>query len=178
MAVSRAVKAGRVDKSVARDATGKAIGIFDPEAADREWAAVTKDKHVPHAVQDRQAPALPGGDPEVEVGEDGQPIPPRSVSAARKEAAEARLAELKLALEEAKVIPAQNVEVRLANLFTQCKTKLLGVPSRARQQDPGLTASQLALLEGLIRGALEGLAEPDRPLTPAKRKRQRAEVAA
>lgn len=187
MAVSRAVRAGRLEKSVGRDAKGAPV-ILDAELADREWAETTKDRHVPIAVQEAQEkrvrtaerPASGQEEPEDALGD----VPPRTVSAARREAAEARLAELKLATEEGKVIPAQDVEARLADVFASCKTKLLGVPARARQRDPSLTAPQIDLFEDLLREALENLAGAPPAVTPepkpkAKRRgRAAAEVSA
>jgi hypothetical protein len=54
---------------------------------------------------------------------------------------------------------AADVESRLVNVFSRCKTKLLGVSSRARQRDPGLTGAQVQMIEALIREALDDLAE-------------------
>ena len=51
------------------------------------------------------------------------------------------------------------LEARLVTLFASCKTKLLGIPSRARQADPTLSSVQVAIVESLVREALEDLAE-------------------
>jgi phage terminase Nu1 subunit (DNA packaging protein) len=68
------------------------------------------------------------------------------------------LAEIELAEKRGELLPAKDVESRLVNVFAHCKTKLLGVPARARQRDPSLTGPQVALIETLIREALEDLA--------------------
>ena len=77
---------------------------------------------------------------------------------ARLDLAKALLAELDLAERRRELLPARDVEARLADAFANCKTKILGVPSRARQMDPALTHAQLALFEKLLREALEDLA--------------------
>ena len=99
-----------------------------------------------------------GGNDGEDLGDAGADIPPYKVSRARREAAEASLAELELQEKRRELLPARDVETRLVNVFAGCKTKLLGVPARARQRDPSLSAEQVAMLEGLIREALEDLA--------------------
>jgi phage terminase Nu1 subunit (DNA packaging protein) len=49
--------------------------------------------------------------------------------------------------------------MRLVSVFTACKTRLLAIPSRARQALPHLVAADLGVLEALIREALEDLVE-------------------
>lgn len=143
MAVSKAIKAGRLVRSVVRDERGQPK-IADPELADREWADNTRADRVPLT-----GPAAKGGE-----------VPPDyAESRARREAAEAGLAELELAKEEGRLVVASEVEARIANDYSKVRTKLLGVPSRVRQQDPALTAAQLALIDTVIREALEDLAD-------------------
>jgi hypothetical protein len=167
-AVQRAIESGRLSASVARDGRGHPK-ITDAAAADAEWSATTKDNRVPLAVQlQREAapvrvppprlPPPPGGDDDTE--EPGS-IPDRAVSLARREAAEAALAEIELAEKRRELIPAKDVERRVVDEASRAREKLLGVPSRARQRDPTLTPEHLALVEELIREALEDLAEPD-----------------
>ncbi len=164
-AVQRAIKDGRLSKSLGRNGDGP-WQIIDAALADAEWAATTKDNRVPLAVQlEREHPRVPHAPAPFPLGdgEDGEPIPDRAVSAARREAAEAALAEIELAEKRTELVPAKDVEARLVNEHTRAKTKLLGVPSRARQQDPTLTPEHLALFEALIREALEDLALEDPP---------------
>lgn len=164
-AVQRAIESGRLSKSVARDGRGSPK-ITDAAAADAEWSATTKDNRVPLAVQLMRPPPPPAPRAPADDGdaseEDGTDAPPdRALSAARREAAEADLAEIKVAKERAELVPVADVEARLVNEATRARTKLMGVPSRARQQDPTLTAAHLALFEELIREALEDIAAPD-----------------
>jgi phage terminase Nu1 subunit (DNA packaging protein) len=103
-------------------------------------------------------PAMP---PPPLDGEAPGAVPDRAVSLARREAAEAELAEIELAEKRAALVLAADVEARLVNEHTRARTKLLGVPARARQQDPTLTPEHLVLIEDLIREALEDLSGED-----------------
>lgn len=146
-AVDLAIQAGRLRRSVATSASGKAK-ISDVALADAEWAATT------HA--DRRPLTGPAGSSASPAR--GDDVPDLGEARARRETALADMAEIELAKIRGALIPAADVEARLVAVFSRCKTKLLGVPSRARQQDPDLSAAQLALLESLIREALEDLA--------------------
>lgn len=136
-AVQVAIRDGRLSKSVTPD--GK---IADVPAADAEWASTTHVDRIPLS-----GPTAAGTTP-----------PDLAESRARREAAEAALAEIELAEKRAELVLAKDVESKLVNVFAQCKTKLLAVASRARQRDPGLTGPQVELFETLIREALDDLA--------------------
>jgi phage terminase Nu1 subunit (DNA packaging protein) len=137
-AVQVAIRDGRLWKSLTPDRKQ----IADAAAADAEWAAVTQVDRIPIT-----GPTAAG-----------TPPPDLTESRARREAAEAALAEIELAEKRRELVPAKDVESKLVNAFAHCKTKLLGVSSRARQRDPALTGPQVALIESLIREALDDLA--------------------
>lgn len=137
-AVQSAIKSGRLSRSLTADRKQ----IASAAKADAEWAATTHVDRIPLS-----GPTAAG-----------TPPPDLQESRARREAAEAALAEIELAEKRAELLPAADVETRLKNVFASCKTKLLGVPARARQRDPGLSAEQITLFEDLIREALEDLA--------------------
>lgn len=177
MAVSKAVKGGRLVKSVVRDHLGHPK-IADPALADLEWANGTDHTKAPTAVKERAAVrppaaaaprvphppapiAIPGAPPRP-PGEEGEVEEPETLNLSEESARvafwKAHLAELDYRKRAGELVEAKDLEGRLAGVFTGCKTKLLGVPSRARQQDPTLTPAHLALFEELIREALEDLA--------------------
>ena len=137
-AVQTAIASGRLSRSLTKDRKQ----IANAKQADAEWTATTQVDRIP----------LTG------PTSAGAPPPDLQESRARREAAEAALAELELAERRAQLLPAEDVETRLLTVFGNCKTKLLGVPARARQRDPSLTAEQFSILEELIREALEDLA--------------------
>lgn len=146
-AVTQAVAAGRLTKSVKKLPSGRLS--IDAKRADLEWAAST--------YSDR-APLTGPTAPRRGAAGDDEPVSLMDVRN-RHELAKAQLAELDLAERRGEILEAREVEARLVGVFSSCKTKLLGVPSRVRQQDPTLTKPQVALVEATIREALEGLAE-------------------
>lgn len=137
-AVQVAIESGRLSRSLTPD--GKKIA--DVAAADAEWAATTHVDRIPLS-----GPTAAGESP-----------PELAESRARREAAQAALAEIELAEKRGELVPAIEVESKLVNVFAQCKTKLLAVASRARQRDPALTGPQIELFRTLIREALDDLA--------------------
>jgi phage terminase Nu1 subunit (DNA packaging protein) len=147
-ATHRAVQVAIRDGRLVRAVRG---GKIDAAIADAEWASTTLSQRIPHT-----------GPTSVEIGDDDDDLPPGvpslKESRARREAAEAALAEIELAEKRGDLVLARDVESKLVNVFAHCKTKLLGVAARARQADPGLADSQVELFASLIRDALEDLA--------------------
>lgn len=145
MAVSRAAKRGRLRDCVERNESGRVTGITDPELADKEWDANSDYTDAPQRL-------------EAQVNADGAPATTLAEAALAGKFWQAKLAELKFREAAAELVPAKDVETKLVNVFAQCRTKLLGIPSRMRQRDPSLSATQFTLFESLIREALEDLA--------------------
>ena len=85
-------------------------------------------------------------------------LPDYNISRARSEYEKANLLELDRKQKEALLLPAEQVEKVWANAITIARTKLLAVPTRARQQIPHLTLEEVAIVEELIRESLEELA--------------------
>jgi len=143
-AVQAAIRDGRLMRAV-RD------GKIDASIADSEWRAVTLSQRIP-----RTGPTAPqhwGDDDELPPG-----VPSLAESRARREAAEAALSEIELAEKRGELVLAKDVESKIVNVFAHCKTKLLAVPGRIRQSDPGMSDVQIDLIEAAIRAALEELA--------------------
>lgn len=149
MAVSLAVKDGRLVRCVARDAHG-APKITDAALADQEWDANTD-------ANKRMAAA--GGDPAALGEADAGVGPSLAHENARHKKAQADLAELKFAEAAALLLPASTVERRLVDVFASCKAHLLALPSRAKQTLPHLTVADLDALDRIVREALTELAE-------------------
>lgn len=167
MAVSLAVKKGTLSASVVRDEYGQPK-IGDPDLADQEWAANTDHGRAPTFVKERGLAPVGGKAPEpaeLSPPPSGRPdeVPTvKEVSlseASRQEKLwRAKLAELKYREQAAELIPAKDVSDKVTSAFLQCRTRLLGIPSRARQALPHLSAADVVTLEDLIREALEALA--------------------
>jgi hypothetical protein len=86
-------------------------------------------------------------------------IPDYNISRARSEFEKANLLELERKTKEALLIPREQVEKAAASVAAIVRTKLLAVPTRARQRIPHLTLEEVAILDELQREALEELAD-------------------
>lgn len=154
MAVSKAVKGGRLSKSVVR--VNGQPKISNPELADQEWDATTDLSKAPGYVRERAAARANGhqeGPPELH---DGMSL--AEASAAEKYWA-AKLKEQQFRERSGELVEVKEVAQKLVDTFTSCRTKLLGVPSRVRQALPELPVTSVAVIEDLIREALEELAQ-------------------
>lgn len=154
-AVSRAISTGRLDASVARDLSGKVLGIRDPALADQEWEANTlHDRVAPKYRKDAEG----GGG-----AAKGEPDLAQGATLSQASAAEkfwkAKSAELNFRKEASELVEVAKVEQKIGDAFTRVKTRLLGIPSRAKQAIPHLTIPEIATLQALIREALEELAQ-------------------
>jgi hypothetical protein len=148
MTISRAVDRGRLVNSVVRDPGGKFLGIL-PTLADQEWAANSDYTDAPQRA--------PGADSDPEMGSESDAT--MGAVSVKEKYWKAKLAELKFKEAAAELIPARDVERKLVDVFTSCKTRLLGIPSRAKQALPHLTVADIGALDVLIREALEELAD-------------------
>jgi hypothetical protein len=146
-AVSKAISKGRLKESVRN---GR---IIDPDLADREWNRNSDWTDAPQRAPDLVAESTPVA----------EPAPTRDVSIGEASAAEkhwkAKLAELKFKQEAGELIPARDVEREWIDVLTRVKTKLLGIPSRAKQGLPHLSVPDVAAIEALVREALEEIAD-------------------
>jgi phage terminase Nu1 subunit (DNA packaging protein) len=135
-AVQQAIREGRLGAAITRGPKGQYS--IDAGLADVEWDRNTDPTRKPK-----------GG----ETATDYQ------LAKARREAALASMAEDELRRRRGELVSAANLGNRLRDVFTQCKTKLLGIPTRARQALPHLTGADVGVLDSLVREALEDLAE-------------------
>lgn len=162
-AVHRAVEQGRLSKSVVRDAAGKFAGISDAALADQEWAASTDLTKAPTAVLMRAAAAVtPGG---AEAGDappadDGETLNLSSALAKQKHW-QAKTAELDYRKRVGELVDAREVETRVVDEYSRCRTKLLGLARKAKASLPHLTREDVTTIDTLVREALEDLAKPN-----------------
>jgi len=87
-------------------------------------------------------------------------IPEYEESRARTEHLKAELLELERKQKEDDLVPMTEVQRSWENIVATARTKLLGVPSKAKQRIPDLDNNAMNHLEDIIREALEELAEP------------------
>jgi phage terminase Nu1 subunit (DNA packaging protein) len=167
-AVSKAIDSGRLKLSVVRDERGQPK-IADPALADREWTAGTDLSKAPGYVKERAsaaraaapAPRAPGvpraSAPPADAEEE-----PANLNLAEESAREkfwrANLAELDFRKRSGELVDAKEWEAKLADVFTRIRVRLLGLPTRAKQQLPHLSVTDFGTLDGLVREALEELA--------------------
>lgn len=159
-AVQRARDKGRI--------TLESDGTIDPDRADREWALNTDLTDAPGAVVEAHARAA---EPSAAAGlvkprpsepvADGAP-PALGTTLPENNAVkaywQARTAELEFKEAAGELVPAAGVRAELESVFRSCRTKLLGIPSRARAAMPGLSLADVAKIEAFVREALEDLA--------------------
>jgi len=166
VAVSRAVKSGRLSRSVTHDARNQPK-IADVALADQEWAENTDLTRAPAFVKERGLGVQTSAPADAGDAGDGPPAAPgvdptRELSLSEASAEEkrwrAKLAELQYKQRAGELVDAKDVASRLANLFTVCRTKLLALPSKAKAAIPALTHDNVATIDDLVRQALEELA--------------------
>ena len=141
-AVRRAIESGRLKASVT--VVDGLPRIADPEFADREWAANTDQTRVPTLPADIE---LPG------EGEDGES---REGSYAYWKA---KKMELDYRQAAGELVDAAEVAAAIATDYSTVRTKILGVPAKAKQRLPHLTLADLATLDDIVREALEELSK-------------------
>lgn len=140
-AVSQAIKAGRLVKSVARDSAGRPK-IADPVLADREWAANTDQSKPRNAItgdpkhrREPGAPMRPMGDVEAPSGGG----PSYAQSRAIREAYQARLSKLEYEEKSGKLVSADHVRVTAYNSARTARDALLNIPDRVAGVLAGIT---------------------------------------
>lgn len=107
----------------------------------------------------REAPAPPaGGSPAQLPLERPEDLPDYTISRARSEYEKANLLELERKTKEGLLLSREDVERAQAAALAISKTRLLGVPSTAKQRIPHLSLDEVEILTGLIREALDELA--------------------
>ena len=84
-------------------------------------------------------------------------IPDFNTSRSKREAMMARLAEIDVEEREKVLVPSADVEASWVQLVTIAKTKVLGIPTRAKQRITDLDKNDMSLLDEIVRETLEDL---------------------
>lgn len=138
--------------------------LIDRDAADQEW--VTRDNPREQVITPASPPPAILITPEImkesesEDSGDDDDISFHSVAKyrAKKEKYEAEMAQIKVEVARGKLVEAKDIEDRWVQVATITRTKVLGIPSKARQRMPELTDLQYSILEMIVRETLEDLA--------------------
>jgi len=166
VAVLKAIERGRLmAPAVERKGRGWEINA---ELADQQWADSTHpaERGSGHHRGNEPAAAAPlqQQEPIRQVAAQRQEmatpkgVPPRAVSEAVLAAVKAKRETMALRQDEKKLLPREEVERAQAAAIAISKTRLLGVPSTAKQRIPHLSLDEVEILTALIREALEELA--------------------
>ncbi len=149
-AVSKAVAEGRLLASVVR--VDGAPRILDAALADREWEQNSRER--------RDRWRLDGGKQSAEQAKTRAVNRARIEWAkARREAAEADIAEMKLEELRRQYLPRDIVIPDVRKMFALVRDRVLSVVPRTGKRCPQLTPAQLALLEELIRECIEEISD-------------------
>ncbi len=171
-AISEAIRSGRLVKCLVRNEFGQPK-IADAALADREMAENTDQTRARGPLFPALAApvpvlvaSLPPSRPAFDIEPPTTDKPPalqvedNATATQRLKSAQADLAELKRDVERGELVLASEVKKKLEGVFASCKTRLLAIPSRARQALPHLVNADVLVIEDLVREALEDLAAP------------------
>ena len=159
-AVYKAIKTGRLP--VVRTRDGREL--IDSETLREHWAANTQTKigvgPKPPAGESAFPPERPKpAQQSLAAPEPGDIVPEYNESRARTEHLKAELLELERKEKEGLLVRSADVQAKWVEVITISRTKVMGVVSKAKQRIPDLTQDQTAILEDIVREALEELAE-------------------
>ena len=147
VSVSAAIKKGKLTKSITRDEKGRAI--IDAEIADQEWIPEKKE------IFKEANPNRPVDDSESSISTAISFAESRAV----RENYQAQLSKLEYEREAGKSVDADEVKREWAKIASIVRSKVLGIPSKARQRIPELTHDAYLVLETVVRESLEELSD-------------------
>tara|TARA_R100000781_G_C4031574_1_gene110783 strand:- start:168 stop:680 length:513 start_codon:yes stop_codon:yes gene_type:complete len=149
-AVYGAIKEGRL--TAMEDDRGKIV--INSDTMKDEWTKKSAFKRM------RREAATNRNAKKTRNSKTNESIPDYEESKARTEHLKAELLELERKQKEQDLVPMSEVKISWENVITTARTKLLGVPSKAKQRIPDLDTNAMSHLEDIIREALEELASP------------------
>lgn len=153
--IYRKIKSNELETVAAPDGSR----MIERDRLEQRWAAITRtrtDSPKPlrpvaeRTGKDKPKTAAPPVEPE--------DLPDYNTSRARSEYEKANLLELERKTKEGQLLRREDVETAWNGAVNITRSKLLGVPSAAKQLIPHLDPEEVELLMGLIRRALEALA--------------------
>lgn len=152
-AVYAAVKAGRLP--VVRTADGREL--VNSETMREHWAKNTQRRIGRGPKPPAGQKAFPAARPRMAKTEES--IPDYDESRARTEHLKAELLELDRKQKEGVLVKAEEVELKWVEIVTLARTKILGIPTKAKQRIPDLDTEAVTVLEDIVRETLEDLSE-------------------
>jgi hypothetical protein len=123
-----------------------------PPAGTTERTPMRPGELTPNERRDQQA------DPGRNLADTNEAIPDYNESRARTEHLKAELLELERKEKERILVKAEEVEAKWVEIITMARTKILGIPTKAKQRIPDLDTDAISLLDDIVRETLEDLA--------------------
>jgi phage terminase Nu1 subunit (DNA packaging protein) len=159
-AVYAAIKSGRLS---ARECVDGKIKV-DSETMREEWARNTRpriDMGPRAAGKGKDPQQLRGREERVaapRITKTNEAIPDYDESRARTEHLKAELLELERKQKEGLLVPAADVEAKWVEIIVMARTKIMGIPTKAKQRIPDLDVDAIGVLDDIVRETLEDLA--------------------
>ena len=153
-AVYKAIREGRL--TAIEDNDGKTV--INGDTLVEEWNKKTEFRRVRTSLSENKNDKKLVVMPSVRKSKTKEAIPDYEESKARTEHLKAELLELDRQAKEKVLVPAAEVELRWVEIVTIARTKLLGLPSKAKQRIPDLDKGAMNLLDEIVRETLEDLA--------------------
>jgi phage terminase Nu1 subunit (DNA packaging protein) len=92
------------------------------------------------------------------ISKTNEAIPDYDESRARTEHLKAELLELDRKQKEGILVPAADVEAKWLEIVVMARTKIMGIPTKAKQRIPDLDVDAISVLDDIVRETLEDLA--------------------
>lgn len=143
--ITKALKEGRLDVVLSHDGRE----MIDGETLREQWDARTQAKMRPVTARTRSP----------QPRHHSSEVPDYNESRARTEYLKAELLELERAQKEGELVAASEVGKKWGELVAIARTKVLGIPSKAKQRIPDFPQDAFVILEEIVREALEELAD-------------------
>jgi hypothetical protein len=129
--------------------------LIERDGLEDRWASITREqKNSPKPLRSAAERSQPRKAPVT----DADPVPDFNEERARHEREKRLLAELARQELERQLLRREDVLLAWGNAVNLTRTRLLGVPSTAKQRIPHLQVEDVEVLTTLIRDALEDLA--------------------
>jgi hypothetical protein len=136
--------------------------LIERDALEQRWAAITRtrtDSPQPlRPLAERTRPQPKQESPPAPLPPQPAELPAYNDSRARSEFEKANLLELQRKTQEGLLLRREDVDLAWGGAVNITRTRLLGVPSTAKQRIPHLEIEEVELLTTLIREALDELA--------------------
>jgi phage terminase Nu1 subunit (DNA packaging protein) len=156
-AVYAAIKTGRLS---AKECVDGKIRV-DSETMREEWAKNTQSRIGVGPSRSSGAKPLRNREERMNaprITKTNEAIPDYDESRARTEHLKAELLELERKQKEGVLIAAAEVEAKWVEIIVMARTKILGIPTKAKQRIPDLDVDAIGVLDDIVRETLEELA--------------------